>query len=104
MNIPDPKALPEDRVRVLNHRMKPSAWESAEVSSLHYTPTHLRSTIQGGTYEVEGGWTYRVWISRPRIEDRYGRSKGGGYAIEVGDDAISVSALDRDRLRKESGK
>lgn len=77
MRIPDPAALPGQRINVLNYRKRPAAWESGIVGAVEFTlygedhPAYSPETL--------GRWHYCVWIERPI----------GEYSIMVGDDAVS---------------
>lgn len=88
IEIPAPVALPEQVVLVRNYRLKPAAWEIGTVQSVSFSPTFRRTAYDGSKYTVNERWLYSVWIDRPVIERKYGRNRGGGYRIEVGDDDI----------------
>ena len=92
MVIPDPVAFPEDRALVRNYRMRPAQWEEGEVRGFRFTPAHVRTDYEGGAYEVPCHWSFDVWVERPVVEGlgRYGRSKGGGYMLNVGADALEA--------------
>lgn len=88
IEIPAPVALPKKVAMVRNYRCKPPAWELALVLDAKYSPAYRATNCRGESYEVAERWSYSVWIDRPFVEDKYGRQRGGGYRIEVGDDAI----------------
>jgi hypothetical protein len=71
---PKPKALPTDRVMVLNYRKKPAEWEPATV--YHTT----------GKYDKKGScrFTYDVVLDRQRMR----RGMGVAYWLYFGDDSI----------------
>jgi hypothetical protein len=88
MEIPYPVAFPEEVVLVLNYRMKPALWEEGKVRDFRFRPAHFRTTYSGEKYQVPSIWSFDVWIERPVVEQRYGKSRGGGYNISVGAEAI----------------
>src|SRR5687768_14495863 len=90
MEIPYPVAFPEEVVLVLNYRMRPALWEEGVVSDFRFRPAHFRTAHNGEHYHVPCNWSFDVWIERPVVEGpgRYGKSRGGGYKISVGPDAM----------------
>lgn len=90
MEIPDPLAFPEERVLVLNYRMKPAQWEAGEVRDILFRPTHSRTAYDGGRYEIQCSWSYDIFVGRPITEDRYGRRGGGYVLVGVRSDAIRL--------------
>lgn len=78
MTILAPLANEGDSVNVLNYRMRPAQWE---LGTVRRTPR----------FTPGWGWLYSVRIERPVIDrGPYRRSRGGGYDIDVRDDAIKV--------------
>lgn len=91
ITIPAPLARPGDIVQVRNYRLKPAQWESGEVHSISFIPARTHSRIDGTTFRTPHRWRYDVAIYRPITVGRYGRNRGGGYVIGVGDDGIEAS-------------
>lgn len=89
MEIPDPIAYPEQKVLVRNYRLKPPAWEMGTVNRFHFVPSHTRTDRAGSRYEVDGRWSFDVWVERPVVQRRYGRPRGGGYMLGVDSESIA---------------
>lgn len=92
MTIEDPVGYEGDTVLVLNYRMKPPRWEAGEIRDLHYRPARDVPIIHGGTHHRPGRWAYDVWITRPLTTGRWGRPRGGDYAIQVSGDSVRALA------------
>lgn len=90
ISITAPLAVVGQDVRVLNYRMRPGQWEQGIVMATKYRPAYKCRRYDGSTFKVAEHWTYEVWIERPQVIDRYNRRRGGGYRIDVGDDAIEA--------------
>lgn len=88
MTIDAPLALIGDAVMARNYRMRPAAWERAEVLWVSFTPAQVAPRRDGGTYNIPAKWTYEVWISRPVTIGSYGRRRGGGYRMRLGEDDV----------------
>jgi hypothetical protein len=86
--IDAPVGYVNDRILVLNYRMRPERWEVGEILEVSFRPGQTFKRRDGSTYEWGSRWTYRVWIERERIEGRYGKISDGGYALEVGPDKV----------------
>lgn len=93
IEIPAPIALPGTNVLVRNYRCKPAAWEHGEVEQAIFRPQYQATRYDGTTYSVPWRWSYTVFIDRPVKQNKYGRKRGGGYRIEVGDDDVRADVV-----------
>lgn len=88
LTIPAPVGYVDDRVWVLNYRRKPEQWELGTITRIAYTPAQERKDVRGGSFLVRSGWTYDVWIDRPVVTSKWGKTRGGGYIIQVRDESV----------------
>lgn len=88
IKIPAPIALPGKTALVRNYRCRPATWERGAVEQAIFRPEYQITRHDGQAFSVPCMWSYTVFIERPGTIDKFGRRRGGGYRIEVGDDDI----------------